>query len=220
MCRSLVLLLVILINSTVGLAQDLRFIEHEKTIPFEKLYLQTDREFYFMGDTLWFAAYLVDAQSHIPVEGKCNLYVDLFDEKGEFARREMFILNDGTCPGYLSFYDKTLKEGNYLLQAYTDYLKPFGDDLYFSKSIKLMKVKNSFGFDPETKESPVKKIDLQFFPEGGFLLDKVINHLAFTANDQEGRAIDVSGRIVDDEGNELLKFETSYKGMGRFIFIP
>ncbi|WP_167616122.1 TonB-dependent receptor plug domain-containing protein [Maribellus sediminis] len=220
MYKTLILIVFFLGNISVGLAQDLTFIEHEKAIPFEKVYLQTDREFYFMGDTLWFATYLVNAQSHTPIAGKCNLYVDLINAEGDFIRRELFMLDDGTCPGYLSFYDKTLEEGNYLLRAYTDYLKPFGDDLYFSKSIKLLKVKNSFGFNEEAENTTPQKIDLQFFPEGGFLLNGVINHVAFTATDENGRAIDVNGRVVDNTGKELLRFETAYKGMGRFIFIP
>lgn len=44
---------------------------------FEKVYLHTDRDVYLQGDTLWYKAYLTDAQTNILSPYSRNLYVEL-----------------------------------------------------------------------------------------------------------------------------------------------
>lgn len=39
------------------------WISSNEKIPAEKIYLQTDAEDYFIGDTVWFNVYLVDSRS-------------------------------------------------------------------------------------------------------------------------------------------------------------
>lgn len=62
--------------------------------------------------------------------------------------------------------------------------------------------------------------DVSFFPEGGYLIDGVGCTLGFKALRRDGTSVDVSGRIVDGEGNEIAQFDTAYKGMGMFSIIP
>ena len=166
------------------------YFENQKTVPFQKLYLLTDREFYFTGDTLWFAAYLVQGDSNIPASESCNLYVDLIDAEGKIVKNELFLIQNGLGQGWLALSDSTELEGNFLLRAYTDYLKNFGNDAFFTKTIRISTVKSSFDLASE-KAPPVSsswsggtvgagsfkeataetggKIDVSFLPEGGSL---------------------------------------------------
>jgi hypothetical protein len=43
----------------------------------EKVYLHTDKSYYFTGDTIWIKGYQVNAISHIPEGGSRFLYVEL-----------------------------------------------------------------------------------------------------------------------------------------------
>ena len=43
----------------------------------EKLYLQSDRNWYFPGEDLWFSAYLVSAEDNILTGHSNNLHADL-----------------------------------------------------------------------------------------------------------------------------------------------
>lgn len=206
----------------------------QQVAPYQKLYLHTDREFYFEGDTLWFAAYLVDGQSQKIIPGACNLYVDLINGKGDLVKDELFILQNGAGKGYVAFSDSSMLEGNYLLRAYTDYLINFGNDAFFTKAIQISSHKNSFEleaektttqFNSETKQYEVSKIsspeiDVSFLPEGGFLLAKESNCVAFQAVDKTGKGVDISGQLFDEQDNLVLTFKSLYKGAGKFYFYP
>lgn len=206
---------------------------NQHSIPFKKLYLHTDREFYFSGDTLRFAAYLVDGQTQKFEWTSCNLYIDLINAEGKIVLDELFILENGFCSGYVPFADSAVSEGNFLLRASTDYLKNFGDDAFFTKTIRVSSVKNSFelqeseGFTPGssdgfTQSETLNKNnpDISFLPEGGFLLAEESNCVAFKAIDENGFGITISGKLLDENGNLVLTFKSIYKGAGKFYFYP
>ena len=61
------------------------------------------------------------------------------------------------------------------------------------------------------------QLNVQFFPEGGNLIDNLPTKVALKAVYNQGRGKDISGIIVDQTGNEITKFSSSYLGMGHFI---
>jgi hypothetical protein len=58
--------------------------------------------------------------------------------------------------------------------------------------------------------------DVQFFPESGVLLNNDLQSLAFKAIGKDGLSQEVTGRIFTDKNEEVSKFSTTYKGMGKF----
>ena len=66
----------------------------------------------------------------------------------------------------------------------------------------------------------LNNIDLQFLPEGGYLLTELENGLAFKAINEFGKPADVTGIIVDKKGNEVAEFSTYHQGMGALNFKP
>lgn len=243
-----ILSIVFLFLFSVLSAQNIEtYFETQQTVPFQKLYLHVDREFYFTGDTLWFAAYLLEGQTYITTLGSCNLYVDLINTDGKIIKNELFPIQDGLGSGYISLSDSAGLEGNFRLRAFTDYLKNFGNDAFFTKTIRVSAVKNSFELASEqhsevelvTQSSPAQftlkdsihkldlkpagektEIDVQFFPEGGFLLAGESNCVAFKAIDKTGKGIEISGKLFDENGDWVLNFLSFYKGAGKFYFYP
>ena len=141
------------------------YLKLKESTSLQKLYLHTDRDFYFIGDTLWFAANLLDGQTNIPQKEVCNLYVDLINTKGESVSNELFILYDGFCSGYLPFSDTLITEGCYLLRATTDLFNDPDNSSTFTKVIQLSTIKSRYEEstkDPE-KYTP-KNIDVSFLP--------------------------------------------------------
>ncbi|WP_167610093.1 TonB-dependent receptor [Maribellus sediminis] len=215
------LLPILLITLSLNLfAQNENTLKHESESvpPFQKLYLHTDHEFYFYGDTIWFAAYLLHPQTHQPVKTDCNLYVELADSSANIVHQELFPIHQGFCPGQLSLNDPNLKEGNFLIRAYTDLLGAYGDDMNFSKPISIARVKNKVLY--EQHQNRITKVSIDLFPEGGFLLADTYNQMAFTATDGAGRRIDIRGKLMNRAGEELLKFASLYDGMGIIHFVP
>lgn len=62
--------------------------------------------------------------------------------------------------------------------------------------------------------------DVQFFPEGGNLLDGVKSKVAFKAISSNGLGIQIKGVIMDQEQQEVAEFESTHLGMGYFLMSP
>lgn len=66
----------------------------------------------------------------------------------------------------------------------------------------------------------LNKIDLQFMPEGGTLVEGIQTWVAFKALNENGKAADVKGDVWDNTGNKVASFESYHFGMGKFAFTP
>jgi len=66
----------------------------------------------------------------------------------------------------------------------------------------------------------LNKLDLQFMPEGGTLVQGIATHVAFRAINENGKPVDVKGAVLDSKGNKVADFESLRFGMGKFLFVP
>ncbi|NML38995.1 TonB-dependent receptor plug domain-containing protein [Chitinophaga sp. G-6-1-13] len=66
----------------------------------------------------------------------------------------------------------------------------------------------------------LNKIDLQFMPEGGTLVNGIATNMAFKAINEYGKPADVKGTVLDDQGKQVATFESLRFGMGAFRFTP
>lgn len=66
----------------------------------------------------------------------------------------------------------------------------------------------------------LNKIDLQFMPEGGTMVNGLTGYVAFKALNENGKAADIKGYIINDKGNTITNFESYHFGMGKFLFTP
>jgi hypothetical protein len=64
------------------------------------------------------------------------------------------------------------------------------------------------------------KVDVQFFPEGGHLVNGLVSKVAFKAVGPDGLGADVKGSVIDDQGNEVITFASTHLGMGTFFLSP
>jgi len=58
--------------------------------------------------------------------------------------------------------------------------------------------------------------DIQFFPEGGTLLDGNFCNVAFKAVGQNGLSVEVTGVVCNQRGDSITSFASEHKGMGKF----
>jgi len=63
-------------------------------------------------------------------------------------------------------------------------------------------------------------LDLEFFPESGPLIAGLRTQVYFQAFDVNSKPVAVRGRIVDDRGTEVAKFDAEHQGRGRFEMQP
>jgi hypothetical protein len=107
--------------------------------PIEKLYLQTDKPYYSVGDTLRFKGYLLNADYLTPAVYSGLLYVELDDEQGKKVKRIMVPVENGLTWGDMALDSADIPNGTYTLRAYTNWMRNFGEDYIFKKTIAISK---------------------------------------------------------------------------------
>ena len=91
----------------------------------EKVYVHTDNTCYFIGDTLWYKAYVLRADNLQPTDMRRLLYVELLSPDGLVVERQRIIVSSqGHTCGQFVLKD-SLYSGYYELRAYTRWMLNF-----------------------------------------------------------------------------------------------
>lgn len=178
----------------------------------EKVYLHLDKPYYAVGEDLWFKAYTVAGPNHTPTPLSHNLYVELIDPDMKVMKRLTIYLNRGMGRGDFALSD-SLAAGTYTLRAYTNWMRNFEADFYFTKQVNVLNP-----LAESTTVAPQKPVplEMQFFPEGGDLVAGVPTQVAF----EFSTATEQTGKIVTADGTAVVPFKTSHYGRGRFRMMP
>jgi hypothetical protein len=95
--------------------------------PQEKVYLHIDNSCYFLGDTIWYKAYVTRSDNNHPSNLSKILYVELFSPDGFLVERQQVpISTTGNGYGCFALTD-SLYGGYYELRAYTRWQLNFGE---------------------------------------------------------------------------------------------
>jgi hypothetical protein len=207
-----------------------------KKLPPEKIYLQTDKSFYNLGDTLWLKGYLFDARFFIPSAKSGLVYAELIDGDNKIAKRMLFAADNGLFRGSIVLSKDELKAGPITLRAYTNWMRNWSTGNFFTKSFYLNNsgpplatatdattATNDNGGTNKVKTNrpPAKaNFDLQFMPEGGHLVNGLTGTIGFKAINTTGKGINLSGKIYNNKEQEITQFRSIYAGMGYFVLTP
>src|SRR5690606_39057912 len=264
--------------------------------------------YYTIGEDILFKAYVVLAENN-KLSGLCKIvYVDLINESGTVEKSLRLPVTAGTSRGDFKLTD-SLSEGNYRVRAYTNWMRNFDEDFFFTKNIRIVnafsndviggadytfskngnhevitaeltytdvkghplankevsynvqlnlrdvakgkgitdregrlrvkftnpqpfvlksgKVTTTVALNDEDKlvktfliKAASQEASLQFFPEGGELVNSLRSVTGFKAVSADGRGIAVSGRVIDQNKTTVAEFKSDYAGMGRFLLNP
>lgn len=213
--RSLLLSLVILIitsgNALRAQVYDSVLRTLDSRYPQEKIYLHYDKSFYNPGETVWFKAYLFAA--NMPSAISKTVYADLLDENGKLIDRKIAPVVRSSAAAAFDL-PANLTSSHIYVRAYTEWMLNFDSSFIYQKAIPVIQVEKN------AQKKIVPKNFLQFFPEGGDLINGVESRLAFKATDIHGLPYDVSGEVVDGKGKSVSKFSSVHDGMGFVTFVP
>ena len=197
----------------------------------ERVYIHTDNTAYFLGDTLWYKAYVTSENFHQLSRDSWTLYTELVSPEGQIIETKKRPLLNGQADCFFAL-DSLYKSGYYELRSYTRAMLCYGDGDVFSRVIPIFRQPDKEGNYSqllsdfrEFRNSELDKktkgpISLSFYPEGGHLIQGLKNNLTIKAIDKEGKDVYLKGSIVDASNNEIGSFTTSHRGMALFNFKP
>lgn len=218
----------------------------ESMFPEERVYLHFDNTAYYLGETMWFKAYVFSGEKNEPTNTSRVLYVELVAPEGYVIQTKKYkIENDGTCHGEYEL-NPLLLSGYYEIRAYTRYMLNRGKDAIFSRVFPVFdkvnadnwdfmnmldrrrsfvvyddKGKSAIGLERDAKkvESSLPAVDLKFYPEGGHLVEGIESNIAFELFGKDGININKEITILAN-GEAIMRVKPDFMGMGTFRLTP
>lgn len=214
--------------------------QFNKIFPQEKVYLEFDNTAYFQGEAIWFKAFVTEASTLKRAPSKV-LYVDLVAPGGEVLQQQKLKVVGGQADGGFALLDAATGQarekrgmtnypsGFYEVRAYTQNMLDFSPEASFSRVFPVyLQPKRAGDYDksvvreeghpelepPREFEDENRKINVDFYPEGGDMVVGLPSNIAFHCYGPTGEALD--GKISVDG----LLYSTVHNGMGSFVMIP
>src|SRR5450432_1694192 len=182
----------------------------------EKIYVHTDKSFYLSGEILWFRMYYFDEIYNKPLTLSKIAYVEILDKFNKPVLQEKISLKPGEANGSF-IIPFNIPSGVYKFRAYTNWMKNFGEDYFFEKPIRIV---NPQLLVADSVAVKTNKYDVQFFPEGGDLIQNVESKVAFRITDANGKGLACNGELQNSNKEIILKFSPGQMGIGHFSFTP
>lgn len=166
----------------------------------EKVYLHTDKPYYYPGEAIWFKAYFSYASPALKDSLSKVLYVEWINSDHKIIYSSILKIEDGRCWGDIPL-SKNIKPGEYMLRAYTNWMRNYGERYIFHKQITVFSYRHNV--DPaETADMKIPapfKIEIK--PEKGNykLREKVKLSISITNNKNLPVPANLSVSVTDAE---------------------
>lgn len=185
--------------------------QYNRQVPQEKIYVHFDNNVYLPGEPVFYKAYLLQG-NELSIISK-DLYLYFFDEQGKLIDRNISPLSGYTWSG--SFTVPATYTGNRLrVLAYTKWMLNFDSAFLFQRTLVVAQP----GEKNIDKTALIPSATLQFFPEGGDLVENIASFLAFKTLNSAGMPVTVTGSIVNAENQVVTRFSSEHNGMGKTMF--
>lgn len=215
-----------------------------RLFPQEKVFVHTDNTGYFVGETIWFEAYVLRADQAAPTDISGVLYVELVDPFGEVTQTHKIKLENGRGGGQIPL-DRLRADGFYELRAYTRYMTNWDAEGVFSRVIPIFAQPESEGdYDnlhitqafvhsrsEATLQADSARVDrlinlktepkpqVRFYPEGGHLIKGLPTRVAFEVFDEDSVITRAEGQLTGSDGQRLATVATRHEGRGVLDYV-
>ncbi|MDP2041058.1 MAG: carboxypeptidase-like regulatory domain-containing protein [Algoriphagus sp.] len=103
----------------------------------EKVYLHTDKPYYYAGDQVFFKGYFAYGNSYLRDELSKVLHVELVSGERDMVIEKKFQIRDGIVVGDFYLPD-SLSGEKYFLRAYTNWMRNYGPNQYFLQPLSIL----------------------------------------------------------------------------------
>ena len=180
----------------------------------EHVFLHLNKNKFAPKESLWFSAYVYNAEKHLPYKNMNNLNVGLYNNNGELIESKVVFIENGKGLGYFNLNHEKFSSGKYYLKADTEYMQNFKEDLEYVKSFEIIG-------DKSNTVSTKIKYDLQLLPEGGHLISNVNNTIGLKLIDNNGKGVFFTdAEVFNSKGEKITSFKSNRFGISKFNLTP
>lgn len=209
--------------------------EFNRVLPQETVYLHFDNTGYFVGEKIWFKAYVVSSAADSLSRKSGVLYVELVDPLGSLVDTRILQLKDGQGHGEFRIFSH-LMGGFYEVRAYTRYMLNFSPECVFSRVFPVFeKPKEAGDYSRQvlnltsremmraskrgsgTEEN--ERVNVAVYPEGGHLVQGKRCRVAFDVYDRKGMHNSADCALLQGK-DTVLTVSCDSMGRGTFELVP
>ncbi len=128
----------LVVNDFLKMLQE-KYAKLIKQFPEDRVYVQFDKPFYKPGETIWFSAYVRNAENMQPSEQSDILHVELISPKGNVMTELKLIVKKGKAVGDFAL-SEDITGGMYKVKAYTNWQKNDETAFLFEKELQVQAV--------------------------------------------------------------------------------
>ena len=185
------------------------YLEHYKP---EKLYFHFDKSIYNKGEIIWFKSYIRVGDG--ATDFSRNFYVDWYDQNGLLISHTVQPVFESSARGQFEI-PANYKGDKIHLKAYTQWMLNYDSSFVLFKDISIIQA------DTVNRATTVLPIaSIQFFPEGGDLVNGINATIGFIVTNQSGKPVAIRGAIFNNRNQLVDSFLTMHEGMGKFVIEP
>ncbi len=181
-----------------------KFEEYNSIWKKNKILLITNQDAFMASDTIYLACYLLNEDLTLE-DDKQIVFVNFVDTDGNSRAQVKMEVVDGIGENQLILPNK-LPPGNYLITAYTNWMRNFDSSYFYRKEIKIV---------GSNKLVSKGNTSFQVAIEGGHLISGQMNKVVFSTH--------IANSIIqvsDSSGSKIAIVTTDFNGIGAILFIP
>lgn len=181
----------------------------------EHIVLHTDKNEFVGDQPLFFKTFILTGPDRVRATLSKVLRLDVLDKNDLIVSTQYHRIMDGMAQGSISAPRK-MKDGNYTLRAYTQWMKNYGDDGYCEKEV-IYQNKNR---NRNAGKAENRSVNVAFYPEGGRLVENLDNRLLIKTTDTDGLGLNMEGEIIDETGTISIPVKYFDDGVSSVRFVP
>lgn len=181
--------------------------KHNNKLPYssaEKIYLQLDSKIYTLENNIWFKAIVTNSKNHKRSKLSEILYIELINKNKEVLDQKRVKLINGIGENSFSL-SKKYNPGQYLIRAYTNWNRNFGENFFFKTYINVFKNTPKINTIEKTIITHLQNNTKRIQGEISLPLTSKKSKLFFTVNNQKQKFKQEKHKILFDfETNDTL----------------
>ncbi|CAD0007043.1 hypothetical protein [Flavobacterium chungangense] len=180
----------------------------------EIIHVQFNKNIYINNEDIAFKGYVFSKNNNIPNNNTTNVELVVYDDQQQIIQKQLLFTENGTFKGGIHLNEK-FKPGKYNFHFYTNWMNNFKEDDSFNQTVEIISKNNPYVF--EANDPDWKTAEISLFPEGGNIIDGIINTVGIKIKDCNKKGLEImNGVILDSKSNDVAHFQTNSMGNGVF----